>query len=160
MAMAVAAQESSHRSSEGHLSLSGISVLMALALAAWEVYFFWGAGRNLFGLEGTLGIFTPDRLGFNMAWLVFFYLGFQLISIPFAMTYREQFVGVLDGLASVVPLLVAAVAIIGHPELLHTAARWEAAVLLVLVSLADLIGGFAITIGLSRRTIGFGAPSS
>jgi hypothetical protein len=56
---------------------------------------------------------------------VFFYLGFQLISIPFAMTYREQFVGVLDGLASVVPLLVAAVAIVGHPELLKTSGRWE-----------------------------------
>ena len=158
--MVAATHDSPRSASDGHFSLSGISVLMALALAAWEVYFFWGAGRNLFGLEGTLGLFTPDRLGFNMAWLVFFYLGFQLISIPFAMTYREQFVGVLDGLASVVPLLVAAVAIIGHPELLRTAGRWEAAVLLVLVSLADLVGGFAITIGLSRRTIGFGAPAS
>ena len=158
--MVAAAHDAPRSAGAGHLSLSGISVLMALALAAWEVYFFWGAGRNLFGLEGKLGFFTPDRLGFNMAWLVFFYLGFQLISIPFAMTYREQFVGVLDGLASVVPLLVAAVAIVGHPELLRTAGRWEAAVLLVLVSLADLVGGFAITIGLSRRTIGFGAPAS
>jgi len=25
-----------------------------------------------------------------MAWLVFFYLAFQLISIPFAMTYRSS----------------------------------------------------------------------
>jgi hypothetical protein len=137
-----------------HMSLSGISVLLALALAVFEVYFFWGAGEN--GPE--LGLFGPDRLGFTMAWVVFFYLGFQLISIPFAMTYREQIVGVLDGLASVVPLLVAAVAIIGHPELLQTGPRWEAAILLLLCSLADLVGGFAITIGLSRRTIGFGAP--
>jgi len=82
-----------------------------------------------------------------------------LISIPFAMSYRERFVGVLDGLASVVPLLVAAVAIVGHPELLKTSGRWEAAILLILVSLADLIGGYAITVGLSRRTIGFGAPA-
>jgi hypothetical protein len=59
----------------------------------------------------------------------------------------------------VVPLIVAAVAIIGHPELLKTEGRWEAAVLIVLVNLADLVGGFAITIGLSRRTIGFGAPA-
>jgi len=157
--MATAAEQPRHDTHEGHLSLSGISVLMALGLAAWEVYFFWGAGRNLFGLDGSLGLFTPDRLGFNIAWVVFFYLGFQLISIPFAMSYREQFVGVLDGLASGVPLLVAAVAVIGHPELLQTAGRWEAAILLILVSLADLIGGYAITLGLSRRTIGFGSPT-
>jgi len=138
----------------GHLSLSGISVLMALGLALWEVYFFWGAGPDGAGIGG---IFSPDRLGFNMAWLIFVYLGFQLISIPFAMSYREQLVGVLDGLASVIPLLVAVVAMVGRPELLQTPARWEAAVLLVLASLADLVGGFAITIGLSRRTIGFGA---
>jgi hypothetical protein len=144
---------------KGHLSLSGISVLFALALAVWEIYFFWGAGRSLLGLDDTLGVFTPERLGFNMAWLVFVYLTFQLISIPFALTPSEHLVGVLDGLASVVPLIVAAVAIIGHPELLRTEGRWEAAVLLALISLADLIGGFAITIGLSRRTIGFGAPA-
>jgi hypothetical protein len=144
----------------GRISLSGMSVLMALGLAAWEVYFFWFAGRGILGsLDGTLGFFTPDRLGFNMAWLVLLYLSYQLISIPFAMTYREQIVGVLDGLASVVPLMVAAVAIIGHPELLKTPGRWEAALLLILMSLADLVGGFAITIGLSKRTIGFGAPA-
>jgi hypothetical protein len=153
------AEKGKHRVS--HFSLSGLSVLLALGLAAWEVYFFWGAGRNLLGsLDGSVGIFTPDRLGFNMAWLVLAYLSYQLISIPFAMTYREQIIGVLDGLASVVPLLVAAVAMIGHPELLKTSGRWEASILLVLMSLADLIGGFAITIGLSRRTIGFGAPPS
>jgi hypothetical protein len=153
----MAAEKAKH--SVSHFSLSGISVLLALGLAAWEVYFFWGAGRNLLGsLDGSVGVFTPDRLGFNMAWLVLIYLSYQLISIPFAMTYREQIIGVLDGLASVVPLLVAAVAMIGHPELLKTSGRWEAAVLLVLMSLADLIGGFAITIGLSRRTIGFGSP--
>jgi hypothetical protein len=149
--MTVAAQESDNRSSEGHMSLSGISVLMALALAVWEVYFFWGAGSN--------GIFSTDRLGFNMAWLTFFYLSFQLVSIPFSIDYRERFVGVLDGLASVVPLVIACVAIMGHPELLGTPERWEAAILLLLVSAVDLIGGFAITIGLSRRAIGFGAAS-
>jgi len=142
------------------ISLSGMSVLMALGLAAWEVYFFWFADQKLLGsLDGKLGIFTPDRLGFNMAWLVLLYLSYQLISIPFAMTYREQIVGVLDGLASVVPLMVAAVAVVGHPGLLKTPERWEAAILLILMSLADLIGGFAITIGLSKRTIGFGAPA-
>ena len=143
---------------EGHISLSGISVLMALGLAAWEVFFFWGAGPS--GPANTIAIFSSERLGFNMAWLVYFYLAFQLISIPFALSYREQFIGVLDGLASVVPLLVAVVAVVGHPELLQNEARWEAAILLILVSLADLVGGFAITIGLSRRTIGFGPPAA
>ena len=157
--MAVTAEQSVRTERVGHLPLSGISMLLALMLAAWEIYFFWGAGRNLFGMDGMLGLFTADRLGFNMAWLTLGYLGFQLISIPFAITYREQIFGVLDGLASVVPLLVAVVAIVGHPELMQTPARWEAALLLVLMSLADLVGGFAITIGLSRRIIGFGATS-
>jgi hypothetical protein len=140
------------------VSLSGISVLLALALTAFEIVFFWGVGANALGPNGPL--FSADRLGFTMAWIVFIYLGVQLITIPFANTYREQFLGVLDGLASVVPLVVAAVAIIGHPELLQTEPRWEAAILLLLCSLADLVGGFAITIGLSRRTIGFGPPAS
>lgn len=158
--MAITAEQPTHTERVGHLPLSGLSVLLALVLAVWEIYFFWGAGRNLFGMDGALGLFTPDRLGFNMAWLTLGYLGFQLVSIPFAVTYREQIIGVLDGLASVVPLLVAVVAIVGHPQLLQTEARWEAAFLLVLMSLADLVGGFAITTGLSRRTIGFGAPPS
>jgi hypothetical protein len=160
MAMAVTAEQSARTERAGHLPLSGLSVLLALLLAVWEIYFFWGAGRNLFGMDGTLGLFTPDRLGFNMAWLTLVYLGFQLISIPFAVTYREQIFGVLDGLASVVPLLVAVVAMVGHPDLLQTPARWEAAFLLVLMSSADLVGGFAITVGLSRRMIGLGAPAS
>jgi hypothetical protein len=149
-----------------HFSLSGGSLLLALGLAAWEVYFFWGTEEHLIGLleqylgiSSPLGIFTPDRLGFNMAWLIFFYLAYQLISIHFAVTHQEhQTVGVLDGLASVIPLLVAAIAIFDHAEVLKTFDRWEATVLLVLLSLADLIGGFAITIALSRRMIGFGGP--
>jgi hypothetical protein len=53
---------------KSHISISGLSVLFALGLAAWEVYFFWFAGS--FGrLEGKLGWFTPDRLGFNLAWV-------------------------------------------------------------------------------------------
>ena len=51
-----------------HLSVAGLSVAFALGLAAWEVYFFWFAGA-IPGLNGTLGLFTPERLGFNMAWL-------------------------------------------------------------------------------------------
>src|SRR5262245_40979476 len=52
------------------VSISGFSILLALLLAIWEFYFFGFAGHRLFGdLEGTLGWFTPDRLGSNMAWL-------------------------------------------------------------------------------------------
>src|ERR1700730_17503695 len=146
---------------KGHFSLSGGSVVAAILLTLVVGYFFWFAGRDVFGsLDGKLGLFTPDRLGFNMAWLVFLYLSFQLISIPFSMADREHLIGVVDGLASVLPLVVAVVGIFERYETLKTGERWEAAILLVLVSLADLIGGYAITLGLSRRTIGFGGPSS
>ncbi|MGP0091267.1 MAG: hypothetical protein ACLPKB_15115 [Xanthobacteraceae bacterium] len=145
----------------GHFSLSGGSVLAAILLTLIEVYFFWFAGQDALGpLDGKLGFFTPDRLGINMAWLVFVYLAFQLISIPFAMADREHFIGVIDGLASVLPLVVAVVGIFQRFETLKTGDRGEVAVLMVLVSLADLIGGYAITLGLSRRTIGFGGPAS
>jgi len=136
-----------------YLSIGGISVLMALALAVWEVYFFWYAGTNVWGgLEGTLGIFTSNRLGFNLAWLTFVYLSVQLISIPFALpSAKNRFIGVVDGMASLVPLAVVLVVIFGKPELLRTEERWEAAILLAFVSAADLFGGYAFNIALSRR---------
>jgi hypothetical protein len=66
------------------LSISGLSILLALLLVLWEVYFFGFAGDRLFGdLEGKLGWFTPDRLGSNIAWLIWAYLSYQLISIRF-----------------------------------------------------------------------------
>src|SRR5262249_21952719 len=47
------------------ISIGGLSIMFALLLALWEVYFFGFAGDHLFGpLEGSLGWFTPDRLGF------------------------------------------------------------------------------------------------
>ena len=77
-----------------HLSISGLSTLLALLLAVWEVYFFFYAG-SAGRMEGTLGWFTPDRLGFNMAWLTLVYLTYQLISIPFALPAAGQrFIGV------------------------------------------------------------------
>jgi len=69
---------------QGRLSIAGLSVLFALGLALWEVYFFWFAG-SFPSLNGILGLFTAERLGFNMAWLAAVYLAFQLISIPFAL---------------------------------------------------------------------------
>src|SRR6266705_6079840 len=106
-----------HRS---HVSISGMSIVLALLLALWEWYFFWFAGKHVAGpLEGTLGLFIPERLGFNLAWLVSLYLSFQLISIPFALpASRDRFIGVLDGMASLVPLAVMVVVIFGKPELL------------------------------------------
>jgi hypothetical protein len=139
------------------LSLSSVSVLVALALAVWEYYFFWHGGQQTSGrLEG--GLFTPDRLGFNLAWLATLYLTFQLISIPFTLpAVSQRFIGVLDGMASLVPLAVVLVVIFGKPELLNTPERWEAAFLLLFVSATDLFGGYAFNIALSRRIFDVGA---
>ena len=112
----------------GGLSSAGLSVLFALGLALWEVYFFWLVPS----LDGTVGLFTPERLGFNMAWLAAIYLTFQLISIPFALPSAPgRFIGVVDGMASLVPLAVVLVAVFGKPHLIGTWPRWEAAFLLI-----------------------------
>jgi hypothetical protein len=147
-----------------HMSVSGLSVLLALLLALWELYFFGFAGEHALGrLEGTLGWFTPDRLGFNIAWLTWVYLSFQLISIPFALpTARTRFIGVIDGMASLVPLGIVLVVIFGKANLLGTPQRWEAAILLLFVTATDLFGGYAFNIALSRRMFDIGsvAPSA
>jgi hypothetical protein len=145
-----------------NLSVSGLSTSLAMGLALWEVYFFFFAG-SLSGLEGTVGLFTPNRLGFNIAWLVLIYLCYQLISIPFALpTAGHRFIGVVDGMASLVPLVVVLVVLFGKPQLLATEGRWEAAILLACVSMADLFGGYAFNIALSRRIfdVGGAGPSS
>jgi hypothetical protein len=142
------------------LSISGLSILFALLLAVWEVYFFGFAGHRLFGaLEGKLGWFTPDRLGSNLAWLVWAYLSFQLISIPFSMPKAGgRFIGVIDGMASIVPLAIAVIVVFGRHNLLITGQRWETAILLMFVTATDLFGGYAFTIALSRRM--FVAPAA
>jgi hypothetical protein len=145
-----------------NLSVSGLSTSLAMGLALWEVYFFFFAG-SFSSLQGTIGLFTPDRLGFNMAWLALIYLSYQLISIPFALpTAGHRFIGVVDGMASLVPLVVVLVVLFGRPQLLATEGRWEAAILLACVSMADLFGGYAFNIALSRRIfdIGGAGPSS
>jgi len=145
-----------------HLSISGLSTLMALLLALWEVYFFFYAG-SAGRMEGTLGWFTPDRLGFNMAWLTLVYLTYQLISIPFALpTAGSRFIGVVDGMASLVPLVIVFIVMFGRPQLLNTQGRWEAAFLLAGMSMVDLFGGYAFNIALSRRIfdVGGATPSS
>ena len=140
----------------GHLSVAGMSIVFALGLAAWEVYFFWYAG-SLRSMEGTLGWFTPDRLGFNMAWLASIYLTYQLISIPFSLpSAANRFLGVVDGMASLVPLAVVLIVVFGKPQLLDTWQRWEAAILLIFVTMVDLFGGYTFNIALSRRTMDVG----
>jgi hypothetical protein len=137
----------------GGLSIAGVSILFALGLAAWEVYFFWFAG-SFPEMNGRLGLFTPERLGFNMAWLAAIYLTFQLISIPFSLPAAgNRFTGVLDGMASLVPLAVVLIVVFGKPELLGTPQRWEAALLLIFITIVDLFGGYTFNIALSRRTM-------
>jgi hypothetical protein len=131
-----------------HLSVSGLSVFLAMALGLWEIYFFFLGGSGW--LEGTLGYFTPDRLGFNMAWLILLYLSYQLVSIPFALpSAGARFIGIVDGMASLVPLVIVLVVLFGKSQLLNTPGRFEAALLLAGVSLADLFGGYAFNIALS-----------
>jgi hypothetical protein len=137
---------------KGRLSIAGASILFALGLAAWEICFFWFAG-SLLNLEG-LGLFSHERLGFNMAWLAAIYLTFQLLSIPFSLpTGGNRFTGVLDGMASLVPLAVVLIVVFGKPELLGTSERWEAALLLIFITIVDLFGGYTFNIALSRRTM-------
>ena len=132
-----------------------LSILLALALALIEwAFFFQGANW-----EGPSGPFAPDRLGFNLAWLTLIYLTFQLLSIPLAIGARERFIGVLDGMASVVPFGVSLVVIFGKPELLGTPQRWEAAFLLLSIAAIDLFGGYMFNIALSRRTMDVASPA-
>jgi hypothetical protein len=125
----------------GHISIAGLSVLFALGLAVWEVYFFWFAG-SFKSVNGMLGLFTGERLGFNMAWLCAIYLTYQLISIPFSLpSGANRFMGVVDGMASLVPLAIVVIVVFGKPELLSTPQRWETAFLLIFITLVDIFGG-------------------
>jgi hypothetical protein len=144
---------------KSHLSVSGLSVLFAAALALWEIYFFFFSADR----EGVTGFFAPSRVGFNLAWVTLIYLSYQLISIPFALpTAGHRFVGVIDGMASLFPLMVVLVVLFGRPALLDSPGKWEAAILLACVTLADLFGGYAFNIALSRRIfdVGGGVTSS
>jgi len=137
-----------------NLSISGLSIAMAVALALWEVLFFF------FGWEGLFAMVVPNRLGFHLAWLVSIYLSFQLVSIPFALrASKGRFIGVVDGIASLLPLLIGVVVIFGRSHLLNTPERWEAALILLLVTATDLFGGYAFNIALSRRMFDVGAPA-
>ena len=73
---------------------------------------------------------------------------------------RGRFIGVIDGMASLIPLAVVLVIVFGKPHLLGTAARWETAILLIFVTATDLFGGYAFTIALSRRTFDVAATTA
>jgi len=134
-------------------SISGLSIFMALALAVGEWLFFFH-GKNW---EGPLGLFTPDRLGFNLAWLTLIYISFQLLSIPFALRASGKgFAGVVDGIISLVPMGITVVVMFGKPELLDTPQRWEAAFLFLLIAVVDVFGGYTFNIALSRRMVDVG----
>ena len=135
-------------------SVSGLSILTALVLAVWEWFFFFYAED----LESTFGLLLPNRLGLDLAWIAFVYLSVQLVSIPFAAASRDRFIGVLDGMASLLPLGISLVAIFGKSEVLVTPERWEAAFLLFAITATDLFGGYAINIALSRRMMDVAAP--
>jgi hypothetical protein len=132
-----------------------LSILMALALALFEFFFFFQTS----GVEETTGPFGPNRLGFTLAWIAFVYLSFQLLTIPLAVGARDRFIGVVDGMASVVPFGVSLVVIFGKPELLGTPTRWEAAFLLAAIAAVDLFGGYMFNIALSRRTMEVASPA-
>jgi hypothetical protein len=137
-----------------NLSISGLSIGLAVALAVWEVLFFF------FGWEGFFSLVAPKRLGFHLAWMTSIYLSFQLISIPFALrTTRGRFIGIFDGIASILPLLIVVIVIFGKPQLLNSSERWEAALLLMVVTLMDLFGGYAVNMALSRRMVEVGTPA-
>src|SRR5580693_8528263 len=127
---------------------------MALALAVVEWAFFFQTAN----WDGPSTPFAPSRLGFNLAWLTLVYLSFQLLSIPLAVGSRQRFIGVIDGMASLIPLGIALVVILGKPELLGTPERWEAALLLLFIAALDLFGGYMFNIALSRRTMDVAGP--
>ena len=64
-----------------------------------------------------------------------------------------RFIGVVDGMASLVPLAVVLIAVFGKPHLIGAWPRWEAAFLLIFITLVDLFGGYTFNIALSRRTM-------
>jgi hypothetical protein len=101
---------------------------------------------------------SPNRLGLDLAWIAFVYLSIQLVSLPFAAASKDRFIGVLDGMASLLPLGISLVVIFGKSEVLVTPERWEAAFLLLAITATDLFGGYAINIALSRRMMDVAAP--
>jgi len=146
------------RSTQETSPVAYFSIILALLLTAFEVYFFWFSARGALGpLDGMVGIFTPDRVGVNIAWLATLYISMQLLSIPFGQRHSGiRFVGVLDGMVSLLPLSVVLIALIKNQELLMAHHHFEVALILAFVNIIDLFGGYVFTIALSQRTFDVG----
>jgi hypothetical protein len=138
-------------------SARGLSIIAAALLALWELYFFLLAGTNWMGKWGLdIPLFRPERLGFNIAWIAIAYLGFQLLSLPFAYRHRDQLIGIFDAMASLLPLAVVGAVLAGAAffqagNLVDAPGKLEIALMLLAVCIMDLFGGYAINIALSRR---------
>jgi len=138
------------------LTLPATLVTLGLFIFVINGLLFWFAG-SFKSAEGIFGVFTADRLGFNVAWLCAIYLTFQLLSIPFSLPSGiNRFMGVVDGMASLVPLAVVLIVVFGKTQLIGTWERWETAGLLIFVTMVDLFGGYMFNIALSRRTMDVG----
>jgi hypothetical protein len=145
------------RSTQKTSLVTYFSIILALLLTAFEVYFFWFSARGALGpLDGMVGIFTPDRVGVNIAWLATLYISMQLLSIPFGQQHSGiRFIGVLDGMVSLLPLSVVLIALIKNQEQLIAHQHFEVALILAFVNIVDLFGGYVFTIALSQRTLDF-----
>jgi hypothetical protein len=65
----------------------------------------------------------------------------------------SRFICMADGMASLVPLAVVLIVVFGKPHLIGTAPRWEAAFLLIFITMVDLFGGYTFKLALSSRTM-------
>jgi hypothetical protein len=117
-------------------------------------------GRSIsFGTTDRSRIWESDcslRTGWASTWRgsPLFISTYQLISIPFSLpSAGNRFIGVVDGMASLVPLAVVLIVVFGKPELVGTPQRWEAALLLIFITVVDLFGGYTFNLALSRRTM-------
>jgi hypothetical protein len=45
------------------------------------------------------------------------------------------------------------IVVFGKPQLVGTPQRWEAALLLIFITIVDLFGGYTFNLALSRRTM-------
>ena len=56
------------------LGMSGLSTIQSILFATWVYYYFWIVPQRVGDAKIWLGIFTPERVPFNMAWIAIGYL--------------------------------------------------------------------------------------
>ena len=107
-------------------------------------------------MEGSVGLFTPNRLGFNLAWLAAIYLTFQLLN-SIRLADRGNPIcrcGRRLGLAGAARDRGGGG--IRQARVDRHAAAVGMAFLLIFVTMVDLFGGYMFNIALSRRTMDVG----